>query len=218
MHPSFLTRALDVAAELLAPSLCTECGLALGSRKLFCEACGGSVHGPINESVGGISCIAIGRYEGALARAVRRFKYAGRSDLASPLAKAAARAIDAAAIRAPALLVPVPLHPRRLAERGYDQSVLLASALGKILGWRVAPDALCRTRLTLQQAMLDRARRFENARGAFRAKGAVSGRVVLVDDVVTTLATALECTAVLADVGADVVAIVAAARRGSAPE
>lgn len=216
MLPAFVAHALDVVAELLAPSLCAECGVPLGSRKLFCAPCGARVDGPVKETVSGLCCIAIGRYEGPLARTVRRFKYDGRSDLAKPLAGAASAAIQSA-IDTPALLVPIPLHARRLSERGYDQSVLLASAMGKYLGWRVETDALCRTRLTMQQATLDRAHRFENARGAFRARRALTDRrVVLVDDVVTTLATALECKAVLTDVGADVVAVVAAARRGVA--
>lgn len=216
MRPFFIARALDVAAEFLAPSLCSECGTTIGSRELFCGPCGSRVDGPVKETVGGFCCITIGRYEGPLARAVKRFKYDGRSDLAKPLARAASRAIQAAGIDEPAVLVPVPLHARRLAERGYDQSVLLACAIGKCLGWRVEARALRRTKLTLQQASLDRAQRFVNARGAFQARTAMAGRVMLVDDVVTTLATALECKAVLAGVGADVIAVVAAARRGMA--
>lgn len=215
MPPSLVSRALAAAGALVAPPRCAGCGVLLHGRELFCDECAVQVDGPVVESAHGLSLVAIGRHDGVLARSVRLLKYEGRPDLARPLAAALSSAMSAAGMTEPAVLVPVPLHPVRLAERGYNQSALLASALGKVRGWRVEARGLARTRLTLQQAALDRALRVENAQDAFAVRTRVGGRVVLVDDVVTTMATALACRAALTGAGADVVAVVAAARRGT---
>jgi len=114
------------------------------------------------------------------------------------------------------LLVPVPLHPRRLAERGFDQAALLATGLGPRLGIRVELGALVRSRYTPAQAQLaSRAQRHKNVAGAFqlRRPERVAGRAVcLVDDVATTGATLDACAQVLVDAGVRSVRAVSLAR------
>jgi ComF family protein len=154
------------------------------------------------------------RYGGAVSEAIRRLKYGARPDLARGLGRRIAAALREANLdlRA-ALLVPVPLHPRRLVERGYNQSALLAASAGQDLRLRSVPLALRRTRDTAQQAVLSREARLENARTAFVARRPLSGaRVVLVDDVVTTGATSAACTSALEQAGACVLAVAAVAR------
>ena len=121
-----------------------------------------------------------------------------------------------------AVVVPVPLHPSRLAERGFNQSALVARRVARRLGAPFVPLALARTRETLRQASLERDARAANVRGAFavRDRGIVRGRaVLLVDDVQTTGATLEACARTLLDAGATSVAraVVAAAetRTGS---
>ncbi len=102
------------------------------------------------------------------------------------------------------LLVPVPLHPKRMRERGYNQSELLVKALSKQIGidWK---DCLCRVRNTPHQTGMNRAQRLQNLDGAFdlRAKSDVTGkRVILVDDVFTTGTTIRQCAKVLHQHGA----------------
>jgi ComF family protein len=152
-------------------------------------------------------------HEGAVARAIHRFKYQDRSDLARPLAGALARRWPPWLPRDGWTLVPVPLHPARFRERRYDQAGLLAAALGHRLGRPSAPAWLDRLRDTLHQVGLDEGQRAGNVRGAFAAPPAVRGhRVVLVDDVLTTGATALEATRTLLAAGAAAVTVVTLAR------
>lgn len=103
----------------------------------------------------------------------------------------------------PDLIVPVPLHPARLRQRGYNQSLLLARQLGRALGIPCHATLLQRVRNTPPQQSLDRALRLQNLQGAFaltpRAAAELTGlrRIALVDDVVTTLSTARAVAAVL---------------------
>jgi len=112
------------------------------------------------------------------------------------------------------MLVPVPLHPARLAERGFNQAAMLASPLGA--GWQVPvlPEALSRIRSTRSQIDLGLEERRANVSGAFRgSEEIVSGRsILLVDDVYTTGATLGACALALRHAGASEVAAVTLAR------
>jgi ComF family protein len=119
--------------------------------------------------------------------------------------------------RAPAILVPVPLWPAARRERGYSQTELLCEGITAALAPGVAryePRALRKARDTPKQALLARAARLENLRGAFEADPAIArGRAVaLVDDVVTTGATLRACRAALRRAGAAAVGMFAVAR------
>ena len=195
--------AIQLLGELVSPTRCAACDELVGPRLLFCAACGPSVTsaGPQPSAQHSVF-----DYGGAVATAIARFKYAGRSDLAARFAEVmAGRGGPDIPVADVDLVVPVPLHPRRLVERGFDQAALLAMPIARSWGVRCAPRALLRTRPTPPQASLDRAARAANVADAFRCAmpEKVRGRrIVLVDDVRTTGATLTSCADALCRAGA----------------
>lgn len=135
-----------------------------------------------------------------MADAIRRMKYGGRSELAGPLGLLLAEAAIAFAGEVDAV-VPVPLHPRRLRARGFDQAALLARPVSRVLAVPLAVGALARLRDTPPQASLDVGARALNVQAAFRAVSAPAPRVLLIDDVRTTGSTLAACAEALTAVG-----------------
>ncbi|MHB8418836.1 MAG: phosphoribosyltransferase family protein [Myxococcales bacterium] len=185
----------EVAIAECDPSECATCGAPAGPSGC-CRSCRGRL-APLS----GVRCAFV--HEGPLAEALHRFKYRSRDDLGTLLGGLLARAPLPVAATPDLLLAPVPLHRRRLGERGYDQAWLLASALAEDLRLPALPRLLHRTRDTRPQVGLDRAEREANVRGAFEAGSAASGRtILLVDDVLTTGATLREAARALRRAGA----------------
>lgn len=137
---------------------------------------------------------------------IHALKYRDRHEAALIMARLMARAGAALFADADALL-PVPLHRLRLWSRRYNQSALLARRVGAFSALAYRPEILIRSRATRRQVGLDHDRRAKNVKGAFRvpeaAKGEVRGkRIILIDDVMTTGATAGACAKALKRAGA----------------
>jgi ComF family protein len=194
------------------------------TAEYFCVSCRAPFvnHFPLDESgrcplcrlglTGFDAVYSYGSYEGSLRKLIHLFKYDKIYSLARPLAGFLARVlpreerIDA--------VVPMPLHWRRRWERGFNQSELLAGEIAK--KWNVpVKRAVRRVKSTAPQAGLTNAKRRANVAGAFAIKRNArldGARVLLVDDVLTTGATAAACARVLKRAGAAHVALLALAR------
>ncbi len=103
----------------------------------------------------------------------------------------------------PAVLLPVPLHPQRVRERGFNQAVELARPLARMFGWPLARRAVRRVKPTLHQTGLGAAERERNVRGAFVVDKLPGRRLIIIDDVVTTGATVFELAKTLRRAGAE---------------
>jgi len=160
----------------------------------------------------GVRLAVAGAYLPPLSTAIQRFKYQGRAELCAPLARLLSSAITQLALPSDVLFVPVPLHVRRLASRGYNQAALLATQLASQCGRGCRPRLLARARDTDRQVGKQRAERLENLKAAFQLRQRTSKSVVLVDDVITTGSTVRECAQALNSEGVKVAAIVALAR------
>jgi ComF family protein len=187
-----------------AVTRCLRCGLRLGMSSSSCGDCLRRPP-PWQRAV-----VAFG-YAFPWDRLIAAFKFEGRPELAAALAAALADAIREArtgdALPAVDAIAPVPLARARLAERGYNQAWELARRLASTLRLPAHAQALQRTLDTPHQAGLTRVERERNLRAAFaptaHARAMLAGRqVALVDDVLTTGATAREATAALQRAGA----------------
>ncbi len=208
---SLFARALLAA---LSPPRCAACDASVLRGRVFCPTCAATVLRTAN--VAG-SPLAFAAFGGAVAAALKRFKYSERPDLGRPLGHLVRRLVREEAPVAD-VVVPVPLHPRRLVERGYNQAALLARAAADELDVPLAARALARRRDTPKQATLGRAMRLTNVECAFVARQprAVKGRwVLLVDDVATTGATLSACRDALLEAGARGVTALCLARAGA---
>jgi ComF family protein len=157
------------------------------------------------------------RFVGTGGALVRRFKLDANAAAGTWLVRAMAGAWRAAArgVWHRALLVPVPLHVSRRRERGFDQAEWLARGLARRLGLEVMPGVLARLHATLPQGdprVLSRQRNVEGAFSVVRPGRITGRRVVLVDDVFTSGATARTCARLLRSAGALEVAMLAACR------
>ncbi len=194
--------------DLILPPRCVGCG-RVGSW--FCDRCMAAVE-PVPEPVcpicgrptpsgeicpfckrnplhlNGVRSVAL--FKEPLRSAIHALKYRGRKEVAVPLGKMMAdyllhpkETLD--------LIVPVPLHPEREKERGYNQAALLSAEISRHTGVPMVSGALARARYTKPQVTLNARERVENVKGAFECmdEGIEGKRVMLVDDVCTTGAT-----------------------------
>ncbi len=179
------------------PFLCADCRKLLKAENVAVERTEWRKHG--------LDRVSFVYYYGKPVKGlIHAFKFRGVRMLAESMAHDLDSLIEQ---RHPAeqydLIVPVPLHPSRLYQRGYNQAEVLAVPLGVLRGIEVRTDVLYRIRKTRQQAKLHRSKRSRNTLAAFRATdGAAGKRVLLIDDVVTTGSTLCACSDALKAAGA----------------
>jgi ComF family protein len=196
---------------MLVPPLCWGCGGVARRGEPLCDACRLRMHRLAAEPVllCGIRVWAPIAYAGPARDLVRALKFSGATGVAEAMAAQIAANAPAALLDAP--LVPVPLHPRRLRARGYNQAGVLAAALSRRVGGSMA-TCLERSGSAATQVGRHRAERRAGPAGEVHVTTAPPERVVLVDDVATTGATLAACARALAAAGCAEIAAVTFAR------
>ncbi len=228
-------------ASLLYPPVCTICGANVRAGEYlcdqcetkavrivapFCQKCSEPFDGAITGTFTCANCahraihfdaaVAAYRSRGIVRQIVHDFKYGRQIYLRHLMARWLYAALDDERLRGRRfnIIIPVPLHPTRQRERGFNQATLLAELLSAEIQIQCKP-ALERIRYTTTQTALDRAGRMENLHNAFRLRKNTNVRglrVLLIDDVLTTGSTLSECARVLKGAGAISVHAATAAR------
>ncbi|MFA6280121.1 MAG: ComF family protein [Bdellovibrionales bacterium] len=225
--------------DILMPPLCLGCDAHVTENQTLCAACWKAIHfvnapfcpccgapfdSPMGEGALCSVCLAetpaftaarsVFLYDEASKPLLLRFKHADQLQGLPLFVQGLARAGE---VFWPEVdgIVPVPLHRWRLLKRRYNQSALLATALGKRVQKRVLVDALVRERPTPPQGHFSKKQRLLNVRGAFALRGGVDVRglkLIVVDDVMTSGATVNECARILLAAGAARVDVLTLAR------
>jgi ComF family protein len=216
----YLCAACTGTFVAVKPPLCICCGKMFMSREGPDHLCGHCSRHAWHFH----RARSAGVFDRCLATLVHRFKYSGQTGLAQPLGMfMLAALLDNWNLADIDWVVPIPLHGKRLRDRGFNQSFLLTQTWASPLkaspaagsGLPVAPDLLERTRPTASQTGLGRKARAANLKNAFRirpGKVVANLRLLVVDDVFTTGATANECARVLMKAGAKRVDVLTLAR------
>lgn len=236
-----LQSVASASANLLFPPRCVSCGVPVESVHSFCldcfaklqlitaphcSHCGVPFEYDLGHDAVCAACLhepprytaarAAMHYDDYSRGLITRLKYGDHSELVPALAQQLRRAGGELTAQAD-WLVPVPLHSRRLRERKFNQSALLAFALSDVTGVAVMADGLLRVEDTPPQASLTRKQRLENVKKAFRVNHKRAAllrgvRVLLIDDVMTTGATIDACSKVLLGAGVTNVYVLTVAR------
>lgn len=197
---------------LTAGPLCTRCGAPFAAAGASSHLCGECVTRPPAYS----RARTVGAFKGPLLEAIHLFKYRKHMPAGELLGTMMARwTYDSLSIADYDRIIPVPLHPAKLKERGFNQSLVLARQIARLFALPVDVSSLKKVTPGHPQVGLGRDQRRKNVRGTFAVTGGrkLKGlNVLLVDDVYTTGSTARECSRVLVEGGARDVAALALAR------
>jgi ComF family protein len=198
--------------EFIRSPLCSLCGQPFsepGERNHICGACL-LANPPFS------AARALGQYERVLMDVIHRFKYGGKVSLGERLGEFMADySYPSLAIADYSLIMPVPLHPRRLRQRGFNQAMILAREISRRFSLHLDFLSLQRIICTEPQVGLGKEKREQNIKGAFHVAdaGRIKGeKIILVDDVYTTGSTVKECARILMKNKADNVAVLTLAR------
>lgn len=217
-QPDSLCPACETTIIPLVPPFCDRCGAPTEPNRIVCATCETGPDPSFAWSQ------VVGQYAGTLRLAIHLLKYKGKPVMAEPLGRLLAKSITETHTPliqqnsgAPSfdVIVPVPLHPSRQRERGFNQAERLGRVVARERGWKLDTNGLRRVRNTRTQTELTAGQRLANVHGAFNATSPLyfeRKSVLLIDDVLTTSATMGECARVIRNAGAKRVCLLALAR------
>lgn len=196
---------------IVNPPVCHICGLPLspsfmGTERPLCKDCK-------NEKRYFSMARSVAIYEGVMRECIHLLKYDGKTGLSKPLGRMMVTLIKDEGIEGD-MIIPVPLHPRKRRERGFNQAELLSHEISKGINIPVDTKKLIKKKDTPSQTDLTRLERIKNVKGSFCVRGGFKGkRILLIDDVFTTGATINECSKVLLEAGAEDVYVITLGRK-----
>ncbi len=209
-------RFLAALWETLFPYIarCVVCGTEKDVSAYLCPACAAEMDAlrMVQTNAADLDAYAAYRYSGPAVSIVQSYKHGGSRWLSAFMAQAMLRASADAHLQFDCICH-VPLHSKKKRKRGFDQAALLAKRIAGLTG-KPCLTAIKRVRNTPSQTKLNATERKANMRGTFEAVQAVQGRVLLIDDVLTTGATVAECADILKAAGAQSVTVLTFARAG----
>jgi ComF family protein len=205
--------------QLIESPLCSRCGMVFDSREGEDHPCGDCIKAPRYFTAARAAAV----YDAVLMTAILQLKYKGRTGLAEPLGRILLFSfVHHFSNPAPDIIIPVPLHPRKMKQRGFNQVFLMLHDWETLLPqhghqypFQIRKNVLHKKKNTAAQTGLNKQRRAANIRGAFQVdhRADITGKsILLVDDVYTTGATADECARVLRKSGAHRVDVLTLAR------
>ncbi len=238
-----LRELLNDVSNIIFPPQCLACAEMINqpAKQVFCCACQDKIHfitddfcpicgipflsSPAGSHICGnclendpyyIQARAVAGFETVIMGAIHKFKYSRSISTGNALGLfMAGFSFPDFDFSGYSLFIPVPLHIKRLRERGFNQSLLLAKEMGKKHNLPVNFSLLKRCKSTLTQTGLNKAEREKNVKGAFviaDRKKVAGENIILIDDVYTTGATLNECAKVLLEAGAQKVAVLTLSR------
>lgn len=190
-------------------SACRQCALPLATGIEPALLCGQCLQKPpaFDRS------LSLFSYQDDATRLIHQLKFEDKLANARLLGRMLAAAVIADATELPDCIVPVPLHRKRMRQRGYNQSLELARVVGQVCGIPVSRQAVVRVRDTQSQTALNKTQRRQNIRAAFELRETLDAeRIAIIDDVVTTTSTVNEMARLLKTAGVRVVHIWSIAR------
>lgn len=197
----FVKKILSNIADLLFPPSCILCGEYLKNDMYVCHECLKNLPLNKNESKSHLSVFDYGDYIRCL---IHELKYNQRPEIGVVLGREAGKRLAGIIDPAVSVLVPVPLHKKRLRKRGYNQTEMICVGLGGELNMPVRKNVLKRVRNNVSQTTLNAEGRSSNVKGIFeidKAECDGSELILIVDDVITTGATTKEAGSVLKNAG-----------------
>ncbi len=203
---SFCKAILSPFIEFIYPAVCLGCRLPLSTNEqIVCARCWETIR-PVHEAdeefremaerlsasgyIDGLVACYLFEKDGVLQSLIHELKYGGMSAIGAHLGEhLGARVLHVTQGESVAGLIPVPLHPVKKRERGYNQSECICRGIARVTGLPVFSSMLRRTKYTKTQTQLTVMERERNVKDAFAVSGQLAGTVILVDDVITTGAT-----------------------------